>query len=113
MDRPQYTKLREIVGGHHLLLRAVALALRRPPVQLLRSEDQLQSELHDAIVAGLQTAVAADIVRDLPEVGRIVRQGAAEAVGPSATGPGSGRGEIHMVRKIECFRTHLKGLTLA
>ena len=33
------------------------------------SEDQLQRKLNDAIVAGLQSAVAADIVDDLPKVG--------------------------------------------
>src|SRR6185436_2028987 len=89
MDRPQYTKLREIVGGHN-----------RPPLQLLRSEDQFHSELNYAIVAGLQSAVAADIAGDLPEVGRIVRQGTAEAVRACATGSD----EIQVVGKVEGFR---------
>jgi hypothetical protein len=34
----------------------------------LRSENQLEGKLDDTIVARLQSAVSADIARDLPEV---------------------------------------------
>ena len=66
---------------------------------------QLQCELNDPIVTGLQSAVAADIAEDLPEVCSIEVNGTANIAYPRRKRAWSV--EIDMVGKVESFRTDL------
>ena len=72
---------------------------------LLQSKHQFQRQLDDAIIAPQQSAVSADVVGDLPKV-----RSSQSHVTASVVRHETWNGQIHMVGKVEGFRTQLNRL---
>ena len=69
------------------------------------SEDEFQRQLDDAIVAGRQSVVSADVIRDLPKVrsSECNLTASLASVGPVTRSEG-----VHVVRKIEGLAPQLQ-----
>ena len=71
----------------------------------LQSKHQFQRELDDAIVARQQSAIPTDVVRDLPKV-----RSSQSDIAASVVRHETWNRQIHMVGKVEGFRTQLNRL---
>ena len=79
-----------------------------PVLPFLSSENKFQRKLDHTIITGLQSVVAADVAGDLTEVWSIEWQRYRPI--PLSTPARTWSGEIHMVGKVERFRTELNRL---